>query len=155
MNALYQWAIKWGVSPDAIADLRTQLIAESASSPNAHGESDVLGRVRLIASEAGWRVFRNNVGACRTDDGRFLRYGLANESTRMNTSLKSSDIVGIRPLVIDPSHLGRTIGQFVALECKRPGWTFKNTKREAAQYRFLLLVESLGGHGRFSTGGLE
>ena len=71
----------------------------------------------------------------------------------MNESLKSSDLIGIRPVLIDPTYVGRTLGQFVAIECKRPGWVFGNTKREQAQHNFLSLIESLGGHGRFSTGG--
>ncbi len=153
MNAFQQWARKWGISPEALADL--DLMAEAATSAGGSGEADVLGLVRLTASEAGWRVFRNNVGACHTDDGRFIRYGLANDSARVNASLKSSDLVGIRPILINPTHLGRTLGQFVAIECKRPGWRWRNTKREQAQHRFLTLIESLGGHGRFSTGELE
>ena len=153
MNALQQWARKWGISPDALADL--SLVADAFAHTAGTGEAGVLGLVRLSASKAGWRLFRNNVGAFHTDDGRFIRYGLANDSARVNASLKSSDLVGIRPIVITPTHLGRTLGQFVALECKRPDWRWGNTKREQAQHRFLTLIESLGGHGRFSTGGLE
>jgi hypothetical protein len=154
VNTLHDWARKWGVSVEALEDLGRCLSAETPV-VSGEGEADVLGHVRLSASRAGWRVFRNNVGATHTHDGRFIRYGLANDSKRVNESLKSSDLIGIRPVRIDPIHLGRTLGQFIAIECKRPGWRFTNTKREAAQQRFLLMIESLGGCGLFSTGGLE
>ncbi len=150
---LEAWALRWGVTPEAMADLSRTLTSEAVPS-EAVSEADVLGAVRLGASQAGWTLFRNNVGACYDAEGRFIRYGLANDSGRMNASLKSSDLVGIRPVVIDPTHLGRTIGQFVALEVKRSGWKFKGTKREQAQQRFLALIASNGGHARFSTGEL-
>ena len=149
---LHDWARRWGVSPEALADLSRSLAPAAVA--GSGGETDVLNRVRLDASDAGWTLFRNNVGACYDKTGRFIRYGLANDSAQLNASLKSSDLIGFRPVVIDPTYLGRTIGQFVALECKAPGWTFRGTARERAQERFLALVTASGGHGRFSTGGL-
>lgn len=150
---LEEWARRWGVTPEAMADLRTHLTIPGT--PSSSGiETDVVGSVRLAASEASWTLFRNNVGACYDNTGRFIRYGLANDSAQLNKSLKSSDLIGIRPVIIDPTHLGRTIGQFVALECKRPNWKFKGTKREAAQEKFLALIASSGGYARFSTGEL-
>jgi len=154
MNVLEEWAHQWGVTPEALADLRTRLTTKGATSPSGNNEADVIGHVRLEASQAGWVVFRNNVGACYDNTGRFIRYGLANDSAQLNASLKSSDLIGIRPVVIDPTHLGRTVGQFVALECKRPDWKFKGTQREHAQEKFLALIASHGGYARFSTGEL-
>ncbi len=148
------WAHRWGIPPEAMADLRAQLTTKTPSPSPGNKEVDVISNVRLIASETGWIVFRNNVGACYDNTGHFIRYGLANDSAQLNKSLKSSDLVGIRPVIIDPTHLGRTIGQFVALECKRPNWKFKGTKREQAQERFLTLIASNGGYARFSTGEL-
>ena len=72
MNALQQWARRWGVSPEAVADLATALSIEGVIA-GASAEADVMGRVRLSASQAGYRLFRNNVGACHTQDGRFIR----------------------------------------------------------------------------------
>ena len=148
------WARRWRVSPEALADLRAQLVTQPATTPSGNNEADVIGSIRLQASEAGYTLFRNNVGACYDNTGRFIRYGLANDSAQLNKSLKSSDLIGIRPVVIDPTHLGRTIGQFVALECKRSNWKFKGTKREQAQEKFLTLIASNGGYARFSTGKL-
>lgn len=150
---LETWAQRWGVPKEAIEDL-TRCLTTAPATAEGTAEIDVLGAVRLAASQAGWTMFRNNVGACYDQDGRFIRYGLANDSAKLNESLKSSDLVGIRPVVINSLHLGRTIGQFVALECKRSDWKFKGTKREEAQNRFLALIASYGGYARFSTGEL-
>lgn len=149
---LGEWAQRWGLSPQALVELGTVLTTEPVAGPGA--ESRALSQVRLAASEAGWRLFRNNVGACTDSDGRFIRYGLANDSKRINDALKSSDLIGIRPFVVTQAWVGHTVGQFVALEVKRPGWTYSGTSREPAQAAFLALVESLGGYGRFTTGGL-
>lgn len=150
---LEEWARQWGVAPEALLDLRRRLTT-APSMDGAGGETDVINSVRLKASQAGWTIFRNNVGACQDSTGRYIRYGLANDSAKLNESLKSSDLVGFRPVLIDPTHLGRTFGQFVALECKRPDWKFRGSKRERAQERFLALVASNGGYARFSTGDL-
>lgn len=159
MTGLDAWARKWGVPAEAVADLPHALAAADAPPPSLRGgtpEAVTMGRVRLDASRLGWRLWRNNVGACRTEDGRVIRYGLANETKRMNERLKSADLIGVRPVLIGVEHVGRTIGQFVALECKRHGWTpGSKSDREAAQARFLTLVETCGGHGRFTTGDLE
>ncbi len=152
MNAIQSWAARWNIPPAAIDDLARALTPLGPTPHAATNEATVQSLVRLQASESGWLLLRNNVGACYTKEGGFLRYGLANESKRMNDSLKSSDLIGIRPVVIDPTHLGRTIGQFVAVECKHSGWTYADTKRDQAQQRFLTLVESVGGYGQFSTG---
>lgn len=108
-------------------------------------ERDIQAHLRHAASLQGWRLWRNNVGAVHTADGRFLRFGLCNESEAMNRDIKSSDLIGIRPLQIGPL----TIGQFVAVEVKAPGRSL-----HPAQEKFLELVRSLGGHAIVSTGEL-
>lgn len=114
-------------------------------------ESALQARIRQIYSERGWRLWRNNVGAFKTTDGGFVRYGLCNDSAAMNKRLKSSDLVGIRPVTVTDAMVGKIIGQFVAIECKHPGWQYKGTDRERAQLRFLDLILSLGGYGRFES----
>ena len=115
-------------------------------------ESDAAARCRLAASLAGARLWRNNVGAGKLDNGSFIRWGLANESRQMNETLKSSDLIGIRPVIITPEHVGRTLGVFVSRETKRPGWVYSGNSHEAAQLKWLELVRSLGGDAAFSTG---
>jgi len=118
-------------------------------------ESEVQASVLLSASKAGWRLFRNNVGVLLDSRGIPVRYGLANTSKQLNKSLKSGDLIGIRPVVITPDMVGKTIGQFVSRECKRPGWKFNpNDERDVAQRHWLELINSLGGDARVTTGEL-
>jgi len=150
---LYPWAIKWGVSVEAIEELRRLLGAIDTNPPHKAGESEgaIQNRIRLEASQKGLRLFRNNVGACMDENGNFIRYGLANDSKKMNDLIKSSDLIGLRPLLIQQDHVGRIIGQFVAREVKAANWSYSGTAREEAQLRFLELVTSLGGDAAFTN----
>lgn len=109
-------------------------------------------QVRLAATRTGVRLWRNNVGAGKLADGSFIRWGLANESTEMNRLLKSGDLIGIRPVLITPEHVGRTLGQFVSREVKRPGWRYTGNQRETAQQAWVDLIRRLGGDADFTTG---
>lgn len=150
---LYPWAIKWGVSVEAIEELRQLLGAVNTNPPHKVGESEgaIQNRIRLEASQKGLRLFRNNVGACMDENGNFIRYGLANDSKKMNDLIKSSDLIGIRPVVIQQHHVGQIIGQFVAREVKAGNWSYTGTAREEAQLSFLELVASLGGDAAFAN----
>lgn len=118
-------------------------------------EHEVQDDLRRAATEAGWRVWRNNVGVAFDATGRPVRYGLANDSTAVNTHIKSSDLVGIRPVTVTAEMVGTVIGQFVAIEVKHERWKYKGTDRERAQFKFLSLVGSMGGSAAFSTGDLN
>jgi len=152
---LTQWAQRHGVSQLAYNELMSIVNIEPTTPDNKDivSESGASRLCRLQASKAGGRLMRNNVGAVTTDDNRFIRYGLANESKQMNKLLKSSDYIGIQPVIIQPHHVGHTIGQFTAREMKKPGWIFAGTERENAQLNFILLINRLGGNASFSTGG--
>lgn len=103
------------------------------------------------AAKKGWRLWRNNSGAVTTEDGRHIRFGLANTSAQLNKKIKSSDLVGIAPTLITPEHVGQTLGVFVSIEVKREGWQYKGTPREVAQLRWLELVAALGGIAYFQN----
>lgn len=118
-------------------------------------EATAQNLVRLAASRAGCRLWRNNVGAGYLTDGTFVRFGLANESAAVNKHIKSADLVGIRPVLITPDHVGQTIGQFLSREVKRPGWRYAGTAHERAQLAWAELVRSLGGDAAFTTGEFE
>jgi len=151
---LIQWAIKWGVSIEAVEDLRREfglVNTDPAPSNNTESETAVQTRIRLEATRKGCRVWRNNVGGTYTEDGSFLRYGLANDSKQMNNLIKSSDLIGLRPLMITHHHVGGIIGQFIAREVKAANWSYSGTKREAAQLKFLELVASMGGDAAFAN----
>ena len=146
-----QWARRWRVPPAAMKELHSVLCPD-VDTGGRLPESAVQAEVRLEASKAGVRLWRNNVGALRAEDGRMVRYGLANDSKELNGRIKSSDLIGIRPLLIDAGMVGCTIGQFVAREVKHGGWCYRGSERERAQLAFLQLVASLGGDACFAAG---
>lgn len=152
---LAEWAAAWGVSPLAMADLQTRVLGLDAPPPSeasVGGEAAVQAAVRLEASRAGCRLWRNNVGAGYTEDGSFLRWGLANDSAAINARVKSADLIGIRPRVIAPEDVGKLIGQFLSREVKAPGWRYRGTEREVAQVAWANIVNALGGDAGFATG---
>lgn len=151
---LNTWALKWQIPYEALEDLRASFgMVPDTLGADISGESEaaIQNRIRLEASTKGLRIWRNNVGATMTDEGSFIRYGLANDSKQMNEKVKSSDLIGIRPVLITQGHVGSTIGQFVAREVKEGKWHYTGTKREEAQLKFLELVVSLGGDGAFAN----
>lgn len=148
---LHEWAAKWGVPAAALRELAK--CPEPPPALSGKSESAAQAAVRLAASQSGARLWRNNVGVLADERGVPVRYGLANESSQVNKAIKSSDLIGLRPVTVLPEHVGQVIGQFVAREVKRPGWAYSNTARERAQLKFIALVQSLGGDAAFTTGG--
>lgn len=152
---LIEWSIKWGIPLEAIHDLKQSIGLGPETGPtalNLGSEGAVQQLARMRIADEGGRLFRNNVGACYDETGRFIRYGLANDSAAMNRRVKSSDLIGIRPVRIEPYMVGQTLGQFVARECKQKGWRYSGTQREEAQLRFLELISSMGGDAKFDNG---
>lgn len=116
-------------------------------------EAVVQQQVRLTMARLGALMYRNNSGAYQDESGRWVRYGLCNDSKQMNERIKSSDLIGPTPLLIEPRHVGQTIGVFTALECKPSGWHLTpGDKRGQAQKRFIDLVVGIGGFAGFVTG---
>lgn len=149
---LDEWAEKWNVPKQAMHELYHSLLNASVTSEGATehaNETAVSNRVRLaFREETSGLLWRNNVGVAQDRTGRMFRYGLANDSKRVNEMLKSGDLIGIRPVTITPEHVGNTIGQFVSREVKAEGWSFKGTKREKAQAAWALLINRLGGDAK-------
>ena len=94
-------------------------------------EQELQQRIRLELARGPVRLWRNNVGALRDERGRLVTYGLCKGS---------SDLIGLRQVVIGPEHLGQTLAVFSALEVK----TTRGRIREE-QEKFLQLVQQLGG----------
>lgn len=151
------WAKDWGVPPDALRDLRlrmgVEMIRADTLSPATDGsESRQQSLVRLEASQCGVWLTRNNVGVLLDITGRPVRYGLANESKAQNNVVKSADLIGIKPILVGPHHVGRVIGQFVSREVKHETWTWKGDKHEQAQLNWCNFVLGKGGDAAFCTG---
>ena len=151
---LNKWAIKHNIPYEALQELRASfgLIPDTLGLPlEGESEAAVQNRIRLEASAKGLRIWRNNVGVLMDERGIPVRFGLANDSKQMNENIKSSDLIGIRPVLITQAHVGTIIGQFVAREVKEGKWHYTGSKRELAQLRYLELVVSLGGDGAFAN----
>lgn len=156
MINLNEWAIKWGVPAGAVVELKQIFgLLPCPLLPAADelkSEAAVQAAVRAEAGRQGIRAWRNNVGALQDATGRWVRYGLANDSKSLNEKVKSADLIGIKPVLITPALVGQTIGQFWSRECKPGGWVFTGTDREQAQLKWAEILTSLGADAAFTTG---
>lgn len=157
--------------PHAAAELEAELGAIQRAGPGDEvvGKSEAWAQqqVRFKVARAGGMAWRNNVGANKTKEHTAcprcsfqyiierppLRWGLGNDSMKLNRIIKSSDLICALPLVITPQDVGRTIAQFGSFEVKKPGWSFNpNDEHQQAQLKWLQLIESIGGRAQFTTG---
>jgi hypothetical protein len=87
-------------------------------------------------------LWRNNVGCLKDVSGQPVRYGLANDSSKLNKKVKSSDLIGFTPAA------GRAV--FTAIECKREAWVWTGNPHEIAQQQFHNIVKASGGLAGFA-----
>lgn len=114
-------------------------------------EAHIQQQIRLEAARRGDALLRNNVGACRDAKGRLIRFGLGNDSAKLNRTFKSSDLIGIRRLLITDNMVGMVIGQFAAIEVKSSQWVPRESdERYVAQRNFGEWVIQHGGHFTFA-----
>ncbi len=86
-------------------------------------ESEIQAEARIkLSALPGVTVWRNNVGKLPDANGRWVEFGLCKGS---------SDLIGLRSVLITPDMVGTVIAQFVAVECK----TAKGRERDE-QVRF-------------------
>lgn len=152
MNDLYEWAIRHRVPQAALTDLVAMFgvygpAGQPVDEQPGLSEAAVQNNIRLEAARTGRILWRNTVGG----DDKGLRWGLANDSPAVNKLLKSSDLIGIDPVLITPAHVGQVIGQFLAVEVKEADWKFTGVGRETPQFNFLKLVRSKGGRAMFAN----
>ncbi len=158
-----EWAQHY---PDAAQELAQVTAMCKPGDGDYEDEAAAQQNARMVIARAGGLAWRNNVGAtpakvdahcpkCHFDfevKQRIVRYGLCNDSHQLNAMFKSSDLIGVMPRLITPAMVGSTIGQFIAVEVKRPGWTYKGKGREVQQQAYLSLAASKGAIAQFSTG---
>lgn len=166
MNGYQLWAAR---HPQAAAELHEMTGAipwPATEQTDGKSEAWAQQRARLNIAHAGALSFRNNVGAtpakvpvtCPKCGLRHnlkqtpVRYGLANDSQKLNKTIKSSDLILAIPRRITAEMVGTTIAQFGAVECKPPGWGYRATEREVGQAAFHALILGIGGYAAFSTG---
>ena len=100
-------------------------------------EQELQQQIRLQLGSSPVRLWRNNVGALRDERGRLVTYGLCKGS---------SDLIGLRQVLIGPEHLGQTLAVFSAIEVKAPKGRLREEQRS-----FLELVERFGGYSGVAT----
>jgi hypothetical protein len=146
MNRLHDWAQRYNISAAALAELTTLFVPDRIEATGA-GEATTQAGLRVLAPRLGCALWRNNVGAALDESGRVVRYGLGNDSKKLNDVWKSHDLIGITPV----QWAGRVFGVFTSVEVKKPGWRGVSNDRERAQFNFGVTVESLGGIAMFAT----
>lgn len=139
--------------------------------PSSVGRSEAWAQqqVRFLAARQGAWAMRNNVGATAADEmcrcprcyfeyvvkRQPIRYGLANDSAKLNAVVKSSDLILCIPRTITSQMVGQVIGQFGAVEVKKPDWRpGEDPSREGPQFAFGARVLQLGGFFTVSRGEL-
>lgn len=152
MFTIEDWARKHGISHAALVDLFNVYQIAGEPRDDAVSESATGKECERISGRYGQRLWRNNSGALQNEQGQWVRYGLGNVSKKINDVMKSSDYIGIKTILIQPHHVGTKIGQFVAVETKKPEWHLTpGDKRGQAQANFGTVVEHAGGIFRFIT----
>jgi hypothetical protein len=111
-------------------------------------ESEVSQRVLMEASKIGMVLWRNNSGAFKDKEGRWVWFGLGNLSKAHSERIKSSDYIGLLPVTITPEMVGQTIGVFTAIEFKKPGHKTAEG-RFKAQKAYIDFVKLRGGIAGF------
>lgn len=153
MINLFQWAQRHNIHPEALNELCYMVgIQAHALQEPGHSESYVSKIVRVEASKNDCILWRNNVGALKDERGIPVRYGLANDTRKMNEKVKSHDLIGIRKVLITQHHVGMVFGQFLSRETKAEGWKFRpNDSHSLAQLKFAEIVLAYGGDAAFAT----
>lgn len=116
-------------------------------------------KVRLRAASWGARIFRNNSGVLFNQEGVPIRFGLGNESAKLNKKLKSSDFIGWQTVEITPDMVGKQVAVFVGIEAKSEGFKhreeYNQNSREYAQAKFIQLIQEAGGIAGFASNELD
>lgn len=161
--SMQNWVARWwGQMPPQMQQEFLQVIQPHNFVKPEHSEkseSAVQADIRLAASR-DYRapLWRNNNGAAQMvnpkrpqDPPRHVRFGLGNDSERVNKSWKSSDLIGITPVQVTAAHVGQVLGVFTAVEVKMPGWHLTpGDGRAQAQNNFMTAVHTFGGFAGFA-----
>lgn len=75
-------------------------------------EAKVQNTIRLALGRGLVKLWRNNTGALKDQQGRMVTFGLCKGS---------SDLIGYRTVTISPEMVGRQLAVFVAIEVKDRG----------------------------------
>jgi hypothetical protein len=114
-------------------------------------ESIVQQLIQLEGPGLKCQLMRNNSGAFKDTEGRFVRFGLGNVSKVHSDRIKSSDLIGFTVVTVTPEMVGQNLAVFTAVEVKDPEWKLNpEDKRTKAQMAFLNWIRFNGGFAGFA-----
>lgn len=94
-------------------------------------EQHIQQRIRLACGNGSVRLWRNNVGRLLDQRGQMVTFGLCPGS---------SDLIGLRSVVITPEMVGQRVAVFCAIEVKS-----ERGRVRAEQEAFLNHIKAMGG----------
>lgn len=94
-------------------------------------EQQTQQEIRLALSRGDTRLWRNNTGTLYDRQGRPVQFGLCKGS---------SDLIGLRSIMVGPEHLGQRLAVFAAIEVKSAAG-----RATAEQAAFIEQVQAMGG----------
>jgi hypothetical protein len=94
-------------------------------------EQRIQQEIRLAISKGDTRLFRNNTGTLRDQNGRPVQFGLCKGS---------ADLIGWRTVTVTPEMVGQRIAVFTSIEVKTP-----TGRLRPEQQQWLDAVKDAGG----------
>lgn len=115
-------------------------------------ESEIQQTIQIEGVQFGTQLLRNNSGASKNAQGRWVWYGLGNISKKHGEHIKSSDLIGFTRVTITQEMVGQAVAIFTAVEVKESGWSRNlKDKREKAQENFINWIRANGGFAGFAN----
>jgi hypothetical protein len=94
-------------------------------------EQQIQQEIRIACGTGDTRLFRNNTGTLRDQNGRPVTFGLCKGS---------ADLIGWKRVTITPEMVGTTVAVFVSIEVKTP-----TGRLRPEQQQWLDAVQAAGG----------
>ena len=94
-------------------------------------EQQIQQEIRIACSNGETRLFRNNTGTLRDQNGRPVSFGLCRGS---------ADLIGWKRVTVTPEMVGSTIAVFTSIEVKTP-----TGRLRPEQQQWLDAVQAAGG----------
>jgi hypothetical protein len=94
-------------------------------------EQSIQQHIRLTCSTGSTRLFRNNTGTLKDQNGRPVSFGLCKGS---------ADLIGWKRVTVTPEMVGSTVAVFTSIEVKTPTGRLRHE-----QQQWLDAVQAAGG----------
>jgi len=94
-------------------------------------EQTIQQEIRIACSQGDTRLFRNNTGTLKDQNGRPVQFGLCKGS---------ADLIGWKRVTVTPDMVGSTVAVFTSIEVKTPTGRIR-----PEQQQWLDAVQAAGG----------